>query len=81
MLSDYHLHLRPDEDDTPPERYFTEENVDRYLAAAEEAGLEEIGCAEHVYRFTQSLESGAIRRGRWRATTSTTTAISSPRAR
>jgi histidinol-phosphatase (PHP family) len=56
VLSDYHLHLRPDEDDTPPERYFTEENVDRYLAAAEEAGIEEIGCAEHVHRFTQSLE-------------------------
>ena len=34
MLTDYHLHLRPDEPDTPPERYFTAENVDRYLAAA-----------------------------------------------
>jgi histidinol-phosphatase (PHP family) len=56
VLTDYHLHLRPDEDDTPPERFFTAENVDRYLAAAEEAGVEEIGCAEHVYRFTESLE-------------------------
>ena len=56
MLTDYHLHLRPDEEDTPPERFFTAENVDRYLVAAEEAGVEEIGCAEHIYRFQQSLE-------------------------
>ena len=28
MLTDYHVHLRPDEDDTPPERYFTDANVD-----------------------------------------------------
>jgi histidinol-phosphatase (PHP family) len=56
VLTDYHLHLRPDEDDTPPERYFTAENVDRYLAAAEAAGIEELGVSEHVYRFTQALE-------------------------
>jgi histidinol-phosphatase (PHP family) len=55
VLTDYHLHLRPDEDDTPPERFFIAENVDRYLSAAEEAGIEEVGCAEHIYRFTQSL--------------------------
>ena len=36
----------------PPERYFTGENVDRYLAAAEAAGIEELGVSEHVYRFT-----------------------------
>ena len=34
VLTDYHLHLRPDEPDTPPERYFTAENVERYLEAA-----------------------------------------------
>ena len=51
MLTDYHLHLRPDEEDTPPERYFTAENVDRYLAAAEAAGIAELGVSEHVYRF------------------------------
>ncbi len=56
MLTDYHLHLRPDEDDTPPERYFTEANVDRYLEAAEAAGIGEIGCSEHVHRFTDALE-------------------------
>ena len=52
MLTDYHLHLRPDEPDTPAERYFTAENVERYLEAAAAAGIEELGVSEHVYRFT-----------------------------
>lgn len=56
MLTDYHLHLRPDEGDTPPERFFTTANVDLYLAAAAEAGVGELGVSEHVYRFTQALE-------------------------
>jgi histidinol-phosphatase (PHP family) len=56
VLTDYHLHLRPDEEDTPPERYFTAANVERYLAAAAEAGIQEIGVSEHVYRFTQALD-------------------------
>jgi histidinol-phosphatase (PHP family) len=56
VLTDYHLHLRPDEDGTPPERYFTAENVDRYRTAAAAAGIEEMGVSEHVYRFRQSLD-------------------------
>jgi len=56
VLTDYHLHLRPDEDDTPPERYFTAENVDRYREAAAVAGIEELGVSEHVYRFVQALD-------------------------
>ena len=56
MLTDYHLHLRPDEPETTAERYFTAENVDRYLAAAGEAGIAELGVSEHVYRFTQALD-------------------------
>ena len=56
MLTDYHLHLRPDEDDASPEQYFTAGNVDRYLAAAAEAGIEELGVSEHVYRFHQALD-------------------------
>jgi histidinol-phosphatase (PHP family) len=56
MLTDYHLHLRPDEDDTTFERHFTGENVDRYLAAAAAAGVEELGVSEHVYRFRQALD-------------------------
>ena len=55
MLTDYHLHLRPDEDGTAAERYFTAENVERYLAAAAAAGIEELGVSEHVYRFRQAL--------------------------
>jgi histidinol-phosphatase (PHP family) len=56
MLTDYHLHLRPDADETPPERYFTAANVDRYLAAAAAAGVGELGVSEHVYRFRQALD-------------------------
>lgn len=56
MLTDYHLHLRPDEPDTPAERYFTKENVERYRDAANAAEIEELGVSEHVYRFSQALE-------------------------
>jgi histidinol-phosphatase (PHP family) len=56
VLTDYHLHLRPDEGDTPPERFFTAENVDRYREAAEAAGIAELGVSEHVHRFRQALE-------------------------
>jgi histidinol-phosphatase (PHP family) len=56
VLTDYHLHLRPDEDDTPPERYFTAENAARYREAATAAGVEELGVSEHIHRFTQALE-------------------------
>jgi histidinol-phosphatase (PHP family) len=55
MLTDYHLHLRPDEEHTSFEAYFTEENVERYRAAADAAGIEELGVSEHVYRFRQAL--------------------------
>jgi len=56
VLTDYHVHLRPDEPDTPPERYFTAENVERYRAAAEAAGIAELGVSEHVHRFRQALD-------------------------
>ena len=55
MLTDYHLHLRPDDAGKPSE-YFTEENVGSYLEAAERAGIAELGVSEHVYRFTQALD-------------------------
>jgi histidinol-phosphatase (PHP family) len=55
MLTDYHTHLRPDRSGTPPSRYFTEENVARYLEAAAARGIEELGFSEHVYRFRESL--------------------------
>ena len=56
MLTDYHVHLRPDEEDSPAERYFTAANADRYREAAAERGIEELGIAEHVHRFVQSLD-------------------------
>jgi histidinol-phosphatase (PHP family) len=56
VLTDYHLHLRPDDLDAGAEEHFTEENVDRYLAAAEEHGIDELGVSEHVYRFSQALD-------------------------
>jgi histidinol-phosphatase (PHP family) len=56
VLTDYHLHLRPDEEGTAAAEYFTAENVDRYLDAAAAAGISELGVSEHVYRFSQALE-------------------------
>jgi histidinol-phosphatase (PHP family) len=56
MLTDYHLHLRPDEEGSTFERCFTSENVERYLAAAAAARIEELGVSEHVYRFRQALD-------------------------
>jgi histidinol-phosphatase (PHP family) len=55
VLTDYHLHLRPDDVGSAAE-HFTEENVARYLEAAEHAGIAELGVSEHVYRFTEALE-------------------------
>jgi histidinol-phosphatase (PHP family) len=56
VLTDYHVHLRPDEDDSTAERYFTDANVERYRESADERGIEELGVAEHVHRFVQSLD-------------------------
>ena len=56
MLTDYHVHLRPDEPDTPAERYFTAANAERYRVVAAERGIAELGVSEHVYRFTQALD-------------------------
>jgi histidinol-phosphatase (PHP family) len=56
VLTDYHLHLRQDDLDATTAEHFTEENVDRYLAAAEEHGIAELGVSEHVYRFAQALD-------------------------
>jgi histidinol-phosphatase (PHP family) len=55
VLTDYHLHLRPDDTGDAGD-YFTDENVDRYLAAAEEHGIDELGVSEHIYRFQQALD-------------------------
>lgn len=56
MLTDYHVHLRPDGAGTPASEYFTPANVARYREAAEQAGIAELGASEHVYRFRQALD-------------------------
>ncbi|MFL5819052.1 MAG: histidinol-phosphatase [Conexibacter sp.] len=56
MLTDYHVHLRPDGAGTLAADYFTPANVARYREAAEEHGIAELGASEHVYRFRQALD-------------------------
>jgi histidinol-phosphatase (PHP family) len=56
MLTDYHVHLRPDDRDATADRYFTPGNAENYRTVASERGIEELGVAEHVYRFTQALD-------------------------
>jgi histidinol-phosphatase (PHP family) len=56
MLTDYHLHLRPDALDSTAERYFTTANAERYRTVASERGIVELGVSEHVYRFEQALD-------------------------
>jgi histidinol-phosphatase (PHP family) len=56
VLTDYHVHLRPDGDDTTAAQYFTAGNAERFRAMAEEHGIAELGVSEHVHRFSQALE-------------------------
>ena len=56
MLTDYHVHLRPDEAEHTPERAFTAANAERYRVVAQERGIAELGVAEHVYRFSAALD-------------------------
>jgi len=56
VLTDYHVHLRPDEAGTDADRYFTAANAERYRAVAAERGIAELGVSEHVYRFTAALD-------------------------
>ena len=56
MLTDYHVHLRPDEPENTPDRFFTAANAERYREAASERGIDELGVAEHIYRFRAALE-------------------------
>ncbi|MCL2768959.1 MAG: histidinol-phosphatase [Solirubrobacterales bacterium] len=56
MLTDYHLHLRPDDPSASAARHFTAENVERYRAAARARGIDELGVSEHIYRFAQALD-------------------------
>jgi histidinol-phosphatase (PHP family) len=55
LLTDYHVHLRPDEPPSDAADFFTQANVERYLEAAEEAGVRELGVSEHIHRFKDAL--------------------------
>ena len=56
MLTDYHVHLRPDSRENTAERFFTAANAERYRETATERGIAELGVAEHVYRFSAALD-------------------------
>ena len=56
MLTDYHVHLRPDGEDSAFERYMTSENAAVYRDSASDKGISELGVAEHIYRFTAALD-------------------------
>lgn len=56
MLTDYHLHLRPDELEATPSEYFTQDNFKRYREAAQAGDISELGVSEHIYRFIQALD-------------------------
>ncbi len=56
MLTDLHLHLRPDDLDASAGEYYSRANAARYREAALERGIVELGVSEHVYRFRQALE-------------------------
>ena len=56
MLTDYHVHLRPDDEGTFASEYFTRANAERYREVASERGIEELGVSEHVHRFAAALD-------------------------
>jgi histidinol-phosphatase (PHP family) len=56
VLTDYHLHLRPDDLSATAEDHFTSANAERYREAARERGIEELGVSEHIHRFVQALD-------------------------
>jgi histidinol-phosphatase (PHP family) len=56
VLTDYHVHLRPDEPAATAQSHFTAANADRYREVAGERGIAELGVAEHIHRFEQALD-------------------------
>ena len=55
MLTDLHVHLRPDDPSATADRYFTPANAERYQDVAAERGIGVLGVSEHVHRFEQAL--------------------------
>jgi histidinol-phosphatase (PHP family) len=56
MLTDYHVHLRPDDKGTDASTYFTAANAETYRETAAERGVAELGVSEHIHRFTAALD-------------------------
>ena len=56
MLTDYHVHLRPDAAEATAELFFTGANAENYRTVATERGIAEVGIAEHCYRYAQALD-------------------------
>jgi histidinol-phosphatase (PHP family) len=56
VLTDYHLHLRPDDLGATAADCFTAGNAERYRQAADDRGIAELGVSEHIHRFSQALE-------------------------
>ena len=56
MLTDYHVHLRPDDPGTDAALHFTAANAERYRVSAEEHGISELGVSEHLHRFVEALD-------------------------
>jgi histidinol-phosphatase (PHP family) len=56
MLTDYHVHLRPDDPGTRAELFFTAANAERYRETAAERGIAELGVSEHIHRFSAALD-------------------------
>jgi histidinol-phosphatase (PHP family) len=56
VLTDYHVHLRPDGREHGAEEAFTVANAERYQEVAAERGIEALGVSEHVFRFRQALD-------------------------
>ena len=55
MLTDLHVHLRPDDLDATAAEHFTPANAERYREVAAERGVAVLGVSEHVHRFRQAL--------------------------
>src|SRR6478736_3784725 len=49
MLTDYHVHLRPDDPGTDAATYFTAANADRYRETAESRGVADLGVWQHPF--------------------------------
>jgi histidinol-phosphatase (PHP family) len=56
VLTDLHVHLRPDALEATAEAHFTPANAERYAEVASERGIGFLGVSEHVHRFRQALE-------------------------